>query len=151
MFRKPNKKEWFYLGLVVLFYLSGVLYVYTHALSFRALFYYGLLQPKGITGEEARLVEIETPLSWNIPQVLWYIYIKASGVLVELFQYWVVGMLIAGALVAFVPWEKVRSKMGYGGLKAILLASIAGAIIPICSCGIVPVLAGMIEAGIPLG
>jgi hypothetical protein len=40
--------------------------------------------------------------------------------------------------------------MGYGGLKANFLATCAGAVIPICSCGIVPVLAGMVQAGIPL-
>lgn len=151
MFRKPAKKEIIYLVIVAILYLSGLLYVYTNNLSFGSLYYYGLLQPKGIEGEEARLVEIDTPLSWNIPQVLWYIYIKASAVHVELFQYWVVGMLIAGALVVFVPWEKVKEKMGYGGFKANFLAAIAGAIIPICSCDIVPVLAGMVEAGIPLG
>ncbi|MEW6214776.1 MAG: permease [Nitrospirota bacterium] len=151
MFRKPNRKELIYLVIVAIIYLSGLLYVYVRDLSFSSLYYYGLLQPKGITGEEARLVEIETPLSWNIPQMLWYIYIKAAAVHVELFQYWIVGMLIAGALVVFVPWEKVKQKMGYGGLKANFLAATAGAVIPICSCGIVPVLAGMVEAGIPLG
>ncbi len=83
--------------------------------------------------------------------MLWFIYIKASAVLVELFQYWAIGMLIAGALIVFVSWEKVKAKMGYGGLKANLQATGAGAVIPICSCGIVPVLAGMVEAGIPLG
>lgn len=151
MLRKPNRKEWFYLLIVVLLYLSGVLYVYTHNLSMGALFKYGLLQPKGITGEEVRLTEIETPLSWNIPQVLWFIYIKGSAVLVELFQYWVIGMFIAAALVVFVPWEKVKRKMGYGGFVSNFVAATAGTIIPICSCGIVPVLAGMVEAGIPLG
>jgi len=151
MFRKPIKKEWIYLVIVVLLYLTGILYVYTHSLSMGALFKYGLLQPQGITAEAARLTEIETPLSWNIPRVLWFIYIKGTAVLVELFQYWLVGMLIAAALVVFVPWEKVKKKMGYGGFRANSLASISGAIIPICSCGIVPVLAGMVEAGIPLG
>jgi len=151
LFRRPNRKECFYLLIVALLYLTGVLYVFTHDLSIRAIFEYGLLQPKGITGEEARLTEIETPLSWNIPQVLSFIYIKGSAVLVELFQYWVVGMFIAAALVVFVPWEKVKKKMGYGGMGSNLVAATSGAIIPICSCGIVPVLAGMIEAGIPLG
>lgn len=151
MFRKPTRKEWLYLGIVVLVYLSGLLYVYTHNLSLGALFKYGLLQPLGISGEAARLKEIETPLSWNIPQVLWFIYIKGAAVLVELFQYWVVGMFIAAVLVVYVPWEKIKKKMGYGGLGANFMAATAGAVIPICSCGIVPVLAGMVEAGIPLG
>ncbi len=151
MFRKPIRKEWFYLLIVALLYMSGVLYAYTHDLSMSSLYYYGLLQPKGITGDEARLVEIETPLSWNIPQVLWFIYIKGAAVLVELFQYWIVGMLIAAALVVFVPWGKVKQWMGTGSLGSNLAATTAGSIIPICSCGIVPVLAGLVEAGIPLG
>ncbi len=136
---------------MVLLYLSGVIYVCAHDLSFGSLFKYGLLQPRGITGAEARLAGIKTPLSWNILQVLWFIYIKGSAVLVELFQYWVVGMVIAAALVAFVPWEKIKKKMGYGGFGSNFVATVAGAVIPICSCGIVPVLAGMVEAGIPLG
>ena len=151
MFRKPTKKELLYLGIVVLVYLSGLLYVCINNLSLRALFKYGLLQPLGISGEAARLTEIKTPLSWNIPQVLWFIYIKGAAVLVELFQYWVVGMFIAAALVVFVPWEKIKKKMGYGGFGANFMAATAGAVIPICSCGIVPVLAGMVEAGIALG
>lgn len=151
LFRKPNRKEIFYLTLVAMFYAVGVGYVYYHNLSFEALFYYGLLQPQGVTGESVRLTEIDTPLSWNLLQVGWFVFIKGAAVLVELFQYWVVGMLIAGALVVFVSWEKVKQRMGYGGFKANFLATTAGAIIPICSCGIVPVLAGMVEAGIPLG
>jgi len=151
MFRKPFKKEWFYLVAIVVLYLSGLIYAYVNDLSIDSLFKYGLMQPKRITGEEVRLTEIETPLSWNIPQVFWFIYIKGSAVLVELFQYWVVGMLIAATLVVFIPWEWVKKKMGYGGIGSNFVATTVGAIIPICSCGIVPVLAGMVEAGIPLG
>lgn len=147
----PTPLMWWYLAGVVTMYASGVIYVVTHELSLRALFFYGLLQPHGATGADARLAEIATPLSWNLPQVLWFIYIKAAAVLVELFQYWFIGMFIAGGLIVFVSWEKVKGRMGYGGFRANLLATTAGAIIPICSCGIVPVLAGMVEAGIPLG
>lgn len=142
---------WFYLAAVIVMYTSGVLYAWLNGLSLRSLFLFGLLQPPGLAGQEARLTEIETPLSWNIPQVLWFVYIKGAAVLVELFQYWVIGMLIAAALIVFVSWEKVKAKMGYGGLKANTMAATAGAVIPICSCGIVPVLAGMVQAGIPLG
>jgi uncharacterized membrane protein YraQ (UPF0718 family) len=148
---RPTPRMWFYLAGVGVMYASGLLYAVIHGLSIRSLYLYGLLQPQGITGEEGRLVEIATPLSWNIPQVLWFVYIKAAAVLVELFQYWAIGMLIAAALIVFVSWEKVKAKMGYGGVKANFLAAAAGAVIPICSCGIVPVLAGMVEAGIPLG
>ena len=149
--RKPHRKEWFYLLAILFMYLSALIYAYSYDLSFPSMFLYGLLQPKGITGEEVRMVEISTPFSWNIPQVLWFVYIKGSAVLVELFQYWIVGMFIAAALVVFVPWAKVKKRMGRGGIGSISVATTAGAIIPICSCGIVPVLAGLVEAGIPLG
>lgn len=145
-----TRREKLYLSLVIVFYVSALVYVGQEGLSFRSLYLYGLLQPPGVSGEEARLAEIETTLSWDIARVLWYVYIKSAAVLVELFQYWVVGMLIAGSLVVFVSWEKVKQRMGYGGFKANLLATSAGAVIPICSCGIVPVLAGMVQAGIPL-
>jgi hypothetical protein len=151
MMRKPNRKEWVYLLAILFMYLSALIYAYSYDLSFPSMFLYGLLQPKGITGEEVRMVEISSPLSWNIPQVLWFIYIKGAAVLVELFQYWIVGMFIAAALVVFVPWERVKKRMGSGGIGSNFVAATAGAIIPICSCGIVPVLAGMVKAGIPLG
>lgn len=145
-----TRRQEIYLLLVGVLYMSALVYVAREGLSFRSLYSYGLLQPPGISGEEARLVEIETPLSWNVPRAAWYVYIKAAAVLVELLQYWIVGMLIAGALVVFISWDKVKQRMGYGGFKANLLATTAGAVIPICSCGIVPVLAGMVQAGIPL-
>ena len=148
---RPSATMWGYLAAVAVMYVSGIAYAVASGLSLKSLFLYGQLQPPGLTGEAARLTEIPTPLSWNIPEVLWFIYIKASAVLVELFEYWAIGMLIAGALIVFVSWERVKVKMGYGGFKANLQATAAGAVIPICSCGIVPVLAGMVEAGIPLG
>lgn len=148
---RPTPIMWFYLAAVVAMYVSALVYAAANGLSISSLYWYGLLQPPGITGEEARLAEIETPLSWNIPHVLWFIYIKGAAVLVELFQYWIIGMLIAAGLIVFISWEKVRAKMGFGGFKANLVATTAGAVVPICSCGVVPVLAGMVEAGIPLG
>jgi len=151
MFRKPNKKELFYLILIFILYSGALIYVYQNHLSFGAIYKYGLLQEKGVQEDQARIADIETPLSWNIPEVLWFILIKGAAVLVELFQYWIVGMLIAASLVVFVPWQKIKEKMGYGGFGSNFLATTAGAVIPICSCGIVPVLAGMVEAGIPLG
>lgn len=91
VFRRPTHKEIFYLALVAVLYALGVGYAYYHHLSLEALFYYGLLQPSGVTGEAARLTEINTPLSWNLLQVGWFILVKGAAVLVELFQYWIVG------------------------------------------------------------
>jgi hypothetical protein len=65
---RPTKPMWLYLGGVVVMYASGLLYASTHGLSIRSLLLYGLLQPPGVTGNDARLAEIATPLSWNLPQ-----------------------------------------------------------------------------------
>lgn len=148
---KIGKKEWFYFACVILLYILAVWYVAVNNLSWSAMFKAGILQEKGVTGLEARVKEIDTPLSWNIPLVIWYVIIKGAALLVELLPYWIVGMFIAAGLVVFVSWERVKHKMGYGGFGANLMATTAGSIIPICSCGIVPVLAGMVEAGVPLG
>ncbi|MCM8771423.1 MAG: permease, partial [Candidatus Omnitrophica bacterium] len=148
---KLGKKEWFCFICVIVLYVLAIWYVASHSLSWSALFKAGILQERGVTGLEARVKEIATPLSWNIPLVIWYIVIKGAALLVELLPYWIIGMFIAGGLVVFVSWEKVKHKMGYGGFGANLMATTAGTVIPICSCGIVPVLAGMVESGVPLG
>lgn len=146
-----KKKQILFLVLVIVLYALAVSYVAVNDLSWSGMFKAGLLQPKGITGLEARIKEIDNPPLWNIPLVVWYVVLKGAALLVELLPYWLIGMLIAGCLVVFVSWEAIRKKMGHGGFKANLLATASGSIIPICSCGIVPVLVGMVEAGIPLG
>ncbi|MBA3052745.1 permease [bacterium] len=146
-----KKKQILFLCLVIALYAIAIAYVAVNDLSWSGMFKAGLLQPKNITGLEARLTEIENPPLGNMPLVIWYIIIKGAALLVELLPYWLIGMLIAGSLVVFVSWEAVKKKMGYGGFKANLMATAAGSIIPICSCGIVPVLVGMLEAGVPLG
>jgi hypothetical protein len=146
-----KKKQILFLVAVIALYALAVSYVAVNDLSWSGMFKAGIVQPKGITGLEARVIEIENPPLWNVPLVLWYITVKGAALLVELLPYWIIGMLIAGSLAVFVSWEAVRKKMGYGGFKANLMATTAGSIIPICSCGIVPVLVGMLEAGVPLG
>lgn len=146
-----KKKQVFFFLAVIVLYALAVWYVAVNDLSWSAMFKAGLLQPKGVEGLETRIKEIDNPPLRNIPLVIWYIIIKGAVLLVELLPYWLIGMLIAGSLVVFVSWEAVKKKMGYGGVKANLMATTAGSIIPICSCGIVPVLVGMLEAGVPLG
>ena len=148
---KTGKKEWFYFLAVIVLYVIAIYYVAAHDLSWSAMFNAGILQEKGVTGLAARVKDIDTPVSWNIPLVAWYVVIKGAALLVELLPYWIVGMFIAASLVVFVSWEKIKRAMGNGGFWANLMATTAGAVIPICSCGIVPVLAGMVEAGVPLG
>ncbi len=60
---KLGRKEWFYFIAVIALYIVAVWYVAAHNLSWSAMFKAGILQEKGITGMEARVKEINTPLS----------------------------------------------------------------------------------------
>jgi len=66
-----KKKQLFFLVLVIVFYALAVSYVAVNDLSWSGMFKAGLLQPKGITGLEARIKEIDNPPLWNIPLVVW--------------------------------------------------------------------------------
>ncbi|MCM8827095.1 MAG: hypothetical protein NC904_06220, partial [Candidatus Omnitrophica bacterium] len=61
---KLSKKEWFYFLTVIVLYILAIWYVATHNLSWSAMFKAGILQEKGVSGLEARVKEIDTPLSW---------------------------------------------------------------------------------------
>lgn len=87
----------------------------------------------------------------GIAGILWSGYREAAALLAELLPYWLAGMLVGAALVVFLSWEQLSSRLGGGGFRANLVAASAGAVVPICSCSVVPVLAGMVGAGVPLG
>lgn len=87
----------------------------------------------------------------GIAGILWSGYREAAAMLAELLPYWLAGMLVGAALVVFLSWDQLSSRLGSGGLRANLVAASTGAVVPICSCSVVPVLAGMIGAGVPLG
>lgn len=70
---RPTWTMWVYLALVAMMYASGLLYAWANGLSIGSLYAYGLLQPPGLTGMDARLTEIATPVSWKILQVLWFV------------------------------------------------------------------------------
>ena len=88
--------------------------------------------------------------SWNIPLMLWGILLNASGVLLELMPYFLLGVLLGGFFSEFVSRRAIERHMGQGGARSIAIATVAGCLVPICSCGIVPVLAGLVQTGLPL-
>ena len=92
----------------------------------------------------------EAAPSWNLPLMVWGILLNAAGVLLELMPYFLFGVLLGGFLSEFVSRAAIEKHMGKGGAKSITLATLAGCAVPICSCGIVPVLAGLVQTGLPL-
>jgi hypothetical protein len=46
--------------------------------------------------------------------------------------------------------EKIRAKISSRPIVAIVMATVAGALSPFCSCGVVPIIASLLGAGVPL-
>jgi uncharacterized membrane protein YraQ (UPF0718 family) len=92
----------------------------------------------------------QTSPSWDVPLMLWGVLLNTAAVLFELMPYFMLGVLLGGLLSEFVSRSAIERHMGAGGPKSITVATVAGCAVPICSCGIVPVLAGLVQAGLPL-
>ncbi|MBU4485051.1 permease [bacterium] len=58
-----------------------------------------------------------------------------------------VGFLFAGILKAFVPSEFLVNKIGGRNLKSIIVATLVGIPLPLCSCGVIPAGLGMYKQG----
>lgn len=59
---------------------------------------------------------------------------------------------VVGLVEAYVPPERLRQRLeNQSGPRGIVTAGAAGSLTPFCSCASIPVLAGLLEAGAPLG
>ncbi|MDQ7830866.1 MAG: SO_0444 family Cu/Zn efflux transporter [Desulfovibrionaceae bacterium] len=68
-------------------------------------------------------------------------------VFVESAPYMLFGMFVAGLLRAFVPEGFIFSKLGGRGPGSVLWASLLGAPLPLCSCGVIPAAAEIRRRG----
>ena len=62
-----------------------------------------------------------------------------------------VGFLCAGLLKAFVPGRLIARQLGGDDLRSVLLASLYGAPIPLCSCSVIPTASALRTAGASKG
>ena len=77
----------------------------------------------------------------------WFLVI--TGELVVLF---LAVTFLVGLITNFLPPEKVQSALGRkNAWAAAVLAAAFGALTPFCSCSTIPILAGMLGAGVPFG
>lgn len=70
----------------------------------------------------------------------WDIYLDVA-------VYMLFGFLIAGMLHVFFKTDKIRQYLGKGKVKPVFLSALLGIPIPLCSCGVVPVAAGLKKQG----
>ncbi len=74
--------------------------------------------------------------------------LKASwDIYLDVAVYMLSGFFIAGLLHAFFKPDKVRYYLGTGKIRSVILAALFGIPIPLCSCGVVPVAAGLKKQG----
>jgi uncharacterized membrane protein YraQ (UPF0718 family) len=71
----------------------------------------------------------------------------SADVFVESAPYMLFGMFVAGALRAYVPEDFVVSRLGGRTATSVLWASLLGAPLPLCSCGVIPAAAEIRRRG----
>ncbi|SCA55419.1 Permease [Candidatus Terasakiella magnetica] len=59
----------------------------------------------------------------------------------------VLGLFLAGLIKAWVPQDGLARLLSGKGLKPVIMGAVVGAPLPICSCGVLPVVIGMRRAG----
>ena len=70
---------------------------------------------------------------------------------VEVLPYLALGFLLSGIIQVFVPSDWVAKHLGGGGLRPLLYATLAGAALPICCIGSLPVAISLHDKGARLG
>ncbi len=76
---------------------------------------------------------------------------EALSLTVKVLPYYALGTLLAGFLDVYGKGGAYRMQLRKGGLFAVVLAALAGALLPVCSCGIVPLVTALLAGGVPLG
>jgi len=84
-------------------------------------------------------------------QVLSDILLTAWDILGDVSPWLVVSFIMAGLLRQFLNPAKFQKTLGNKGLPAIIKATLSGMLLPICSCGVIPLGLGMYYTGAYLG
>lgn len=81
-------------------------------------------------------------MKWSVHylETLW-------GLLGELWAYFVIGFLVAGVIAEFVPRARLLRYFGENTVATFLRATFAGIVASLCSCGAIPVAAGLRKQG----
>jgi uncharacterized membrane protein YraQ (UPF0718 family)/copper chaperone CopZ len=79
------------------------------------------------------------------------IVVASWAVLTEMAPYLLLGFLFAGVLSVLISAEWVERHLGGGGLGQVFKASLFGVPLPLCSCGVLPVAAGLRRQGASRG
>jgi len=83
-----------------------------------------------------------TPMTtlYEILKETWQIYLDVA-------VYMLFGFFMAGILYVFFKPDKIKKYLGTGKIRPVILSALFGIPIPLCSCGVVPVAAGLKKQG----
>lgn len=84
-------------------------------------------------------------------EVLNQILLASWALVVEAAPYLLVGFAVAGVMKALLPDETVVKVLGDKGTSSVVKASLIGAPLPLCSCGVVPVVQSIHKQGASRG
>lgn len=76
----------------------------------------------------------------NIIFEVWHVYLDVS-------VFMLFGFLVAALLYVFFKTDRIKKYLGKGRVKPVLRAALFGIPIPLCSCGVIPVVAGLKKQG----
>ena len=78
---------------------------------------------------------------------LWQIVLEIGLIFYESSVFILLGFALAGVLHEFVPMQLVARRLGQPGIKSIVWATLLGAPLPLCSCGVLPTAAALRRKG----
>nr|WP_320191559.1 SO_0444 family Cu/Zn efflux transporter [uncultured Desulfobacter sp.] len=76
----------------------------------------------------------------NIIFEIWHVYLDVS-------VFMLFGFLVAALLYVFFKTDRIKKYLGKGRVKPVLRAALFGIPIPLCSCGVIPVVTGLKKQG----
>jgi len=72
------------------------------------------------------------------------------SILLEGVPFMLIGTLISGVIDSFVPAEAIERRLPKNATAAIAVCGVLGTILPMCECGVVPVIRRMLKKGLPV-
>ncbi|MCD4743044.1 MAG: permease, partial [Desulfobacteraceae bacterium] len=79
--------------------------------------------------------------------IIYKILIESWNIYLDVAIYMLFGFFVAGILYVFFKADKIKKYLGTGKIKPVILSALFGIPIPLCSCGVVPVAAGLKKQG----
>jgi uncharacterized membrane protein YraQ (UPF0718 family) len=79
-------------------------------------------------------------IPYDILKETWHIYLDVAA-------YMLFGFFMAGLLTVFFKPDRIKHYLGTGKIRPVILSALFGIPIPLCSCGVVPVAAGLKRQG----